>query len=513
MGPLKVDPANPRYFSDGCGRAVYLTGSHAHLSFKDGGDRPQGVSPLDYDAYIRLMAFNNHNLMRMWSGWELTLFNPQPWERTGPGLALDGGPKFDLTKLDASYFERLRQRVLAAQKKGIYVSVMIFEGWLLRFVPDSARQHPFHAANNINGIAADPDRNGKMIEAHTLANPAVTAIQEAYIRKIVDTLNDLDNVLYEIANESVFPGSVSWQYHMIHYLKQYQATKPQQHPVGITSAGFSASYDDLGDLLESPADWISPGRPVSLAYDYLNNPPAADGLKVIISDNDHLGLVLDNPAWIWKSLTRGINPIFMDVYPPLDSLEQADASFIRKTLGFARRYAEKTDLSGMSPRGDLSSTRYALANPGSEYLIYQPGSGGFTVSVKRGRYDYEWFDPSKGSVAATGSLNATASKTRFSPPFAGSAVLYIKRAESDSLISLDAKGLAPVRALRSLRLNSSPFRSRLFPKTSRQRRHRSKSASPGRMACALHSVPLCLQTCGACANLPSAKISSTTNVY
>ena len=426
MGPLRVDPSNPRYFADGCGDPVYLTGSHTHLSFKDGGDRGPDTSPLDYRAYLRLMTANNHNFMRMWSGWELTLFNPQPWERTGPGLALDGGPKFDLTKLDESYFKRLRARVSAARKRNIYVSVMVFEGWLLRFVPNSAAQHPFNSANNINGINADRDRNGTITEVHTLNNPAVTAIQETYVRKVIDTLNDLDNVLYEIANESVFPGSVAWQYHMINYIKKYQAAKPKQHPVGITSAGFSSSYDDLDNLLDSPADWISPGRPISLAYDYLDNPPAADGSKVIISDNDHLGIVLGKPAWIWKSMTRGINPIFMDIYPPLDTLESGDASFIRKTLGYARTYADKADLSSMTPRADLVSTGYALANPGTEYLVYQPRSGPFTVRLEKGHYDYEWFDPGKGLIAATGALNASADRTTFSPPFAGSAVLYIK---------------------------------------------------------------------------------------
>ena len=31
--------------------------------------------------------------------------------------------------------------------------------------------------------------------------PAVTPVQEAYVRKVLETLNSLDNVLYEIANE------------------------------------------------------------------------------------------------------------------------------------------------------------------------------------------------------------------------------------------------------------------------------------------------------------------------
>ena len=38
---------------------------------------------------------------------------PMPYRRTGPGLALDGQPKFDLDKWDPAYFERVRARVEA----------------------------------------------------------------------------------------------------------------------------------------------------------------------------------------------------------------------------------------------------------------------------------------------------------------------------------------------------------------------------------------------------------------
>ncbi len=349
MGPLRLDSSAPRYFVNPCGRAVYLTGSHTHLSMKDGGNRPAAVSPFDYEAYLDLMHANGHNFMRMWSGWELTMFEPLPWKRTGPGMARDGKPKFDLTQFDESYFERLRARVEAARERNIYVSVMLFEEWLLRFVEGSASQHPFDGANNVNGLDADRNGDGLMLEAHRLSDPAVTERQEAYLRKIVDTLNDLDNVLYEVVNEPVFPDSVRWQYHVIAFVKKYQASKANQHPVGITSAGFSSPYDDLDELLESDADWISPGRPLSLAYDYLENPPTVEIPKVIIADSDHLSKDLTDPAWVWKSLTRGVNPIFMDASSPLDSLNSADVTAMRKNMGYARMYADRMDLAASRP--------------------------------------------------------------------------------------------------------------------------------------------------------------------
>jgi hypothetical protein len=40
---------------------------------------------------------------------------PHPWVRSGPGPANDGKPKFDLTRFDPEYFDRLRSRVIAAR--------------------------------------------------------------------------------------------------------------------------------------------------------------------------------------------------------------------------------------------------------------------------------------------------------------------------------------------------------------------------------------------------------------
>ena len=51
--------------------------------------------------------------------------------------------------------------------------------------------------------------------------------------EIIDAVNDLDNVLYEISNESgAFANA--WQYHMIKLIHVYEAGKPKQHPVGMT---------------------------------------------------------------------------------------------------------------------------------------------------------------------------------------------------------------------------------------------------------------------------------------
>lgn len=435
-GPLRLHPANPRYFTDGSGRAVYLTGSHTWDSLQDLGETDPPAA-FDFDAYLDFLARHGHNFIRLWR-WELVRWDtganrqpqprqlvaaPHPWARTGPGLALDGRPRFDLRHFDEGYFQRLRSRVAAARDRGFYVSIMLFEGWGLRFVPDAWQAHPFHPANNINGLEGELKGVARGTELFTLASPQVIALQEAYVRKVIDTVEDLDNVLYEIANESDF-STTQWQYHLIRCIKTYESTRPRQHPVGMTSIGFGV--DDLDRLLQSPADWISPNPD---RRDYKDHPPAAQGEKVILLDTDHLWGIGGSVQWVWKSFLRGLNPIFMDPYQRrvLDQGLEAQWEPVRRALGLTRQLAERMDLAGMAPRPDLASTGYCLANPGKEYLVYLPEGGEVRVDLASapGQMKVEWFDPRTGAAADRGTVPGGAPLS-WQAPLQGDAVLYLK---------------------------------------------------------------------------------------
>jgi hypothetical protein len=463
-GPLRHSDTNLLYFADGNGKAVYLTGSHVWNDLQDI-EPPlrmdcqskwlepgtELVSMFGFSNYLDFLTKENHNFIRLWS-WEqaawvswLTsklVIHPLPYARTGPGTALDGLPKFNVLQFDQDYFDRLRSRVSAAGERGIYVSVMLFQGWSIETKGLSGKNpwlgHPFNRANNVNGVDGDPNGDDKGTEDHTLQIAEITALQESYVRKVVATLNDLDNVLWEISNESD-PISKDWQYHMINFLKRYEAGQPKQHPVGMTFCG------ETVDLFDSPADWVSPG--CSQQKDYCKNPPPADGRKVIISDTDHLFGVGGDRAWVWKSFTRGLNPIFMD------PLEMPQWEPVRQAMGLTLAYANRMDLSAMRPRGDLATSGYCLANPGKEYLVYLPFEAhklestrfirryknkimNFRWLFKRtvtvnlsdtlGEFLVEWCDPSSGEIT-TGSSITAGTKLSFKAPFKGDAVLYVRK--------------------------------------------------------------------------------------
>jgi hypothetical protein len=441
-GPLFVNPNNPRYFTDGVVfngkyRAVYLTGSHTWCNFMDCDDANPIIATFNYTAYLDFLVAKNHNFFRMWRaenarGGEAGddfWFDPMPYQRSTICCAFDNNNKFDLSQFNQAYFDRLRMRVIEAGNRGIYVSIMLFDGWSVENKGAASHQpwkgHPFNLSNNVNNFNGDLNNDGQGGETHTLANPQVTALQEAYVQKVIDAVNDLDNVLYEISNESTGgTANLEWQSVMINYIKTYEASKPKQHPVGMTIPWPNGSNTDL---YNSPADWVS------LNGD-LDNPPVAASTKVILADTDHLCGICGSRQWVWKSFTRGENPIFMDIYDnattgrgvPFLNPNEVE---IRNSLGYANSYAKRVNLVEMLPRPDLCSTGYCLANPavtGAEYLVYLPSGGNVTVnlSVAAGQLSYEWFNPANGTIAGTGTVMGGGSRS-FNTPFSGDAVLYI----------------------------------------------------------------------------------------
>ncbi len=202
---------------------------------------------------------------------------------------------------------------------------MLFQGWSI----DSKRgkvnpwpYHPYHSANNVNSLDGDADGQGK--ELHTWLGPdhPVTRRQWAYVRKVVDTVGRFDHMLYEISNES-HNESIAWQSKTVEYLRRLEQVR--------------------------------------------GNPPPADGREVILADTDHFfGVGCKDRGWPWKSVCRGLNPPYMDMW----SVERDDPErkLVRRSLGKARSYTERMYLAASRPRRDLASSRFCLAEPESRVL-------------------------------------------------------------------------------------------------------------------------------------------------
>jgi hypothetical protein len=451
--PLRALSTNPRYFTDGSGKAIYLTGSHTWNDLQDWGTN-DSIQPLDFTAYVKMLVAHHHNFTLLWAT-ELPTFrglpttassppdfsvSPQPWQRTGPGNASDGKLKFDLTKFNQAYFDRLRARVRQLNAAGIYAGVYFFTGEFLSVFRFPGDGYPFTGSNNVNGIG-----DGGGIGSVTMTAPdAITAIQDAYVMKVIDTLHDLPNVLW-IVSEEAPPGSRWWNSHLIALARSYEAGKPLQHPIGY------AVVTDMKDdtIINSDADWIAPGARIPATTSCGSGHPTC---KVNINDSDHSysGMWNDSPQanrnYFWINFTQGNQTLFMDPYivyyprekrnlcpRPVDGIgSEPDARWdnVRDTMGYIRGYADQMNLAAMTPGGHLSSTGHALANTNStnpEFLVYAPSGSNFRVdlSSSRKQFSVEWMNPATGVKTAGAETSGGATRT-FIPPFSGDAVLYLR---------------------------------------------------------------------------------------
>ncbi len=122
-----------------------------------------------------------------------------PYPRTGPGTALDGQPRFDLSGWNPEFFDRLERFLTLASEYGIIVEITLLSNtygdgvWALQAL---------HPANNLDGWTDIP-----WADYMSTRHPALFARQVAHVRKIVECTRRFDNVIYEICNE---PGGEAY---------------------------------------------------------------------------------------------------------------------------------------------------------------------------------------------------------------------------------------------------------------------------------------------------------------
>ncbi len=253
------------YFATPDGRAIYLAGNHTWVDGQE-----IGATPFDFAGYLDLLQRENANLIRVWA-WQSAVDGGGSYGHVAalPYVQTTDG-KFDLRRLNQAYFDKLRSEVQAAGAKGLYVSIMLFNGWSVRSdgsANDPWLTNPFNAANNLNGINGDPGKTGMGLDTQTLRIPSVWAVERRYIAKIVQTTSDLPNVLFEVSNESTgSDADFAWQNAVVGHIKRLeQSNGGLQHPVGMSAfdwfnaSGLWSSQDYVNaQLFRSHADWIAP---------------------------------------------------------------------------------------------------------------------------------------------------------------------------------------------------------------------------------------------------------------
>ena len=421
-----VVTASGRYFAV-AGTPLMLAGFHTWADVSDTGSSYPPAA-FDWPAYLSALVSAGANYTKLWMmesarDWgdaSPLYFAPIPWARTGPGNAADGRLKFDLTKYDNTYFERMRERAILAGNAGVYVCVQLFQGWHIEskgLAYNPWLYHPFNAANNINGVNGDANADGKGLETRSTTSTAIFNLQKSYVDQVIAAVGDLDNVIYEISNED-HNDSWDWQVALMGYIRTVESGRSKQHLVGITVCWPTSNNSQLA---ASAADWVS-------YADTDTTPDANTSGPISAYDTDHNpNLFVTDRAWVWRALTRGHGGLWLmdhwagETYGT-DYRDNAAWNLLRANLGYALTYAARLDLANATPQGGLSSTGYCLAKTSGRYqlLAYQDNSGAFTINLTSlaGTFTLEWLRVQTGATQSGGTVAGNATRT-LTPPWAG----------------------------------------------------------------------------------------------
>jgi hypothetical protein len=156
----------------------------------------------DIDGYLDVLVKYKINFTRV--------FALDRWANKGCSLTPFGlvsgdgcpGSTFDISQFDEKYFTRLRQFVTAAARRGIVVQYCLFDRCGLQkasHAPERWGRNPYNPANNINGLFNLDGRSYPPAFTQTTGEGA--DLHRAFLNKVVATIGDCGNVVYEIFNE------------------------------------------------------------------------------------------------------------------------------------------------------------------------------------------------------------------------------------------------------------------------------------------------------------------------
>jgi hypothetical protein len=414
--PIRLHPGNPHYFQFRDKPAVLVTSTEHYGA----------VLNLDFDFLPYLDELQRHglNLTRTFSGVYCEApgnFNIKantlapaegrflcPWARSDtPGYA-GGGNKFDLTRWDENFFERLKRFIAESGNRGIVVELVLF----CPFYEDSMwRLSPLNAANNINGL-------GKLArtDVHALKDKGLTDLQTSLVRKVAAELNEFDNLYYEICNEPYFGGvTLEWQSRIAAALSDAEKALPGRHLIAQNIANGSQKIEH-------------PDARVSIFNFHYATPPEAIGLNYGLNralGDDETGFRGSDDAVYraegWEFLMAG-----GAVYDNLDysfTTDHEDGSAVpdapggggcalREQLGTLKRFVESFDFVAMRPDNSIvrrvpaKAAARVLANPGREYAIYLRGCGSAEIELRLapGTYRQTSLNPRTGKLTDEGQI-------------------------------------------------------------------------------------------------------------
>lgn len=375
-----------------------------------------------------------------------------PFLRVGPTFATDGYPQFDLDQWNPDYFERLHGFLSAAQERDIIIELTLFS---CSYADAVWRLNPLNIQNNINGVGDIPWQN-----YISMRDDALFERQLAYVRKIVQEVNQYDNFYFEVCNEPLVARAGftplddfasteeidDWQRVIRNTIRDEENRLPKQHLIFQVPVEEWRTDTALERILnEESVDAVNMHDYQNLTYKEIMLPSFSRFMqrdlrlkrinhfwttvheteKPFIFDEDNAATnALDEEAWIvhrkraWTTVCSGGHYNMIDFSIQVGGQEAgtpASQATIRSWLKHLSVFIHGIDFVQTTPVANFATETppftiaIALVNPGQEYVIYladqrevdhvalgEPCQGSLVFSLPEGTYTAQLYSPVDG---------------------------------------------------------------------------------------------------------------------
>nr|WP_307866622.1 DUF6298 domain-containing protein [Pedobacter sp. ASV19] len=355
---------------------------------------------------------DDHERIRRMDGEVWTPFYELPFARSGQDKAWDGLSKYDLTKYNLWYWDRLKQFADLADQKGL---VLIHQNYFQHNIIEAGAHYadyPWRTANNINHTGfPEPvpyagDKRVFMAEQYyDITNPVRRELHRAYIRQCLDNFKDNTAVIQLIGAE--FTGPLHFVQFWIDIIKEWEK-ETGKHPV----IGLSTTRD-VQDAILADKDRAAVVDLIDIRYWHYQ----AEGSAYAPQGGQNLAprqhaRLLKPKKTSFDQVYRAVSEYRLQ-YPEKAVIYSGDGydSFgwaifmaggsLSNIPGFnAVLLSASAEMKPVLLEGKPAG-QYALANPGKAYVFYNSSAGPLKVDLTKapGHYILKRINVRSGAVS------------------------------------------------------------------------------------------------------------------
>jgi hypothetical protein len=348
---------------------------------------------------------DDHERIRRMDGDVWPPFYELPFARSGKELAWDGLSKYDLTKYNYWYWNRLKQFADLADQKGL---VLIHQDYFQHNIIEAGAHYadfPWRTANNINstGFPEPVPYAGdkRLFMAEQFYDTSIVVRRELnrkYIRQCLDNFSNNNGVIQLIGEE--FTGPLHFVQFWLNTIREWEQEKGKKELIGL------ATTRDVQDAILANPAFASLIDIIDIRYWYYQ----ADGTGYepkggqSLAPRQHARLLKPkstSPEQVYRAVleykTRFPDKAVMYSADAYDrngwAVLMAGGSFANLNLKNSRFLSAASQ---MQPVTKVNSKQWELSNTQTGYIIYEPSGSSLSVEPAAGNYDALWINTING---------------------------------------------------------------------------------------------------------------------